>query len=171
IGFQEETKKAEVELSPLRLNPRTSQILLTRRLLVRLDFIEVEPGEVSLGGTRGRRPSSRTRVPAPGLIARLAVRDKGLYEVAFDDLLGPTARRPGPSPSPPCPPPRKASRSPSTSTVLRSLPAHRSTSSRRVRRRIPTRPSSSTSCVPGRAGCRWRPSPPHPRVPRPPTTS
>src|SRR5262249_33505163 len=91
-GFQGETKKAEVELSPLRFNPRTDQLLLTRRLLVRLDFLELEPGEVSLGGTQGRRPSSRVRSAVPGLLAQLAVREQGLYQVSFNDVLGPAAR-------------------------------------------------------------------------------
>jgi hypothetical protein len=91
-GFQGETKKAQVELSPLRFNPGAGQLLLTRRLLVRLDFVELEPGEISLGGTQGRRPSSRVRVPASGLVAQLAVATKGLYRIAFDEVLGPTAR-------------------------------------------------------------------------------
>src|SRR5262249_22994543 len=87
-GFQGETKKAEIEISPLRFNPASGQILLSRRLLVRVDFREADPREVSLGGTRGRQPASRVR-PAPlGVIARLVVRDPGLYEVPFADVLG-----------------------------------------------------------------------------------
>src|SRR5262249_49394271 len=86
-GFQGETKKAEIELSPLRFNPASGQMLLHRRLLVRIDFTEADPGEISLGGTRGRRPVTRLR-PTSGVIADLVVRAPGLYEIPLGDLFG-----------------------------------------------------------------------------------
>jgi hypothetical protein len=91
-GFQEETKKAHVELSPLRFNPRTAQLLLARRLLVRIDFTDPDPAEIALGGFRGRRPVSRVRPSSTGLLAQLVVRDKGLHQVAFADVLGPAVQ-------------------------------------------------------------------------------
>jgi hypothetical protein len=87
-GFQGETKKAEIELCPLRFNPAAGQILLSRRLRVRVEFTETDAREVSLGGTRGRRPSGRVRPPSSGVIARLAVRDAGVYKVPFTNVLG-----------------------------------------------------------------------------------
>jgi CSLREA domain-containing protein len=88
-GFQQQTKKAELELSPLRFNPASAKLLLSRRLLVRLDFTGVDPGEIAFGGSQGRRPDARLRPsPGPGVIARLAVHDKGLYKLPFADVFG-----------------------------------------------------------------------------------
>ncbi len=89
VAFQGETKKARLELSPLRHDARTGSTLLARRLLVRVEFVGIEPGEKSLGGSRGRRlveiPLSRR-----GVVAQLVTRAEGLYRVAFEDLFGTT---------------------------------------------------------------------------------
>ena len=86
-GFQQETKKAHLELSPLRFNASTGQLLLSRRLLVRVDFTGKDPAEISLGGSRGRgrRPVIGLR-SSPGAVQLLA-RDKGLYRASFEDVF------------------------------------------------------------------------------------
>jgi hypothetical protein len=88
VGFQGERKKALLELAPLRWERASGQLLLARRLTVRLVYSGPEPGERSLGGARGRQhresPSHQTR---PRL-ARLSVREKGLYRVSFEEVFG-----------------------------------------------------------------------------------
>jgi Peptidase family C25 len=90
-GFQQETKKVHLELAPLRWNASSGRLLLARRLLVRLDFTGVDPAEISLGGSRGRRPVVLPR-PSTGAI-QLLVRFKGLYKLTFEDIF-PRGRRP-----------------------------------------------------------------------------
>jgi Peptidase family C25 len=85
-GFQEETKKAELELAPLRFNPLSGTLVLSRRLLVCLDFAGVDSSEVSLGGSRGRRPTEPR--PLQNVSAQLVVHHKGLYRISFADLFG-----------------------------------------------------------------------------------
>ncbi len=55
VGFQGEAKKALVELAPLRWDQSTGQLLLARRLVVRLSFRGREPSELTTDGVRGRR--------------------------------------------------------------------------------------------------------------------
>jgi hypothetical protein len=89
-AFQGETKKALLELAPLRWNPSTGQLLLTRRLRVRIAFDGTAPGETPIGGSHGRalpRQGARGSRGAQGLVARLLARDKGLYAVAFEDAF------------------------------------------------------------------------------------
>jgi hypothetical protein len=54
VGFQGETKKAQLELAPLRWDGASRKLLLARRLLVRLAFRGRGPEEMSPG--TGRRP-------------------------------------------------------------------------------------------------------------------
>ena len=93
-AFQGELKRALVELSPLRWDPASRQLLLARRLRVRVAFAGREPGETGLGGSRGRRPrrGRDDRESAPSLVARLVARESGLYAVGFEQLF-PTQRR------------------------------------------------------------------------------
>jgi hypothetical protein len=85
--FQAETKKAELQLAPLRFNPSSGSLVLARRLLVRVDFVGREPSEKPLGGSRGRRsPSPRLRA-ASGPLVQLLVRDQGLYQVSFESVF------------------------------------------------------------------------------------
>ena len=85
-AFQGETKKAELELAPLRWRPASGRLVLSRRLLVRVAFVGRESGETSLGGSRGRRPPPpRLRSPSP--LVQLLVRDGGLYRVRFEDVF------------------------------------------------------------------------------------
>ena len=86
-AFQGETKKAEVELAPLRFVPASSSLVLSRRLLVRVDFVGREAGETSMGGSRGRRlPSPRLRTPQ-GSLVQLVVQDEGVYRARFEEAF------------------------------------------------------------------------------------
>ena len=83
--FQGETKKAEVLLFPLRWDG--SGLVLSRRLVVRLDFVGREAGETSLGGSRGRRAVARSGRIGRGLRAQLVAKERGLYAVSFEDVF------------------------------------------------------------------------------------
>lgn len=86
-AFQGDVKKAQVELSPLRWDRSAGQLLLTRLLRVLVSFAGRERDEVSLGGRLGRRPRKGLDRRTEGVVARLAVRDPGLYAVVFEELL------------------------------------------------------------------------------------
>ena len=83
--FQGETKSAVVEITPLRYDARGRQIVLAKRVLVKLLFTGREAGE-SGRGSLGRR----TRPPKPvadELLARLYTTSRGLYAVSFEQLF------------------------------------------------------------------------------------
>jgi len=81
VGYQAEEKKALLELAPLRWNRSTGELLLARRLVVRLVFSGREAGHRERGG-HDRRTVTR----------RLIAREKGLYAVSFEQVMG-SARR------------------------------------------------------------------------------
>jgi hypothetical protein len=86
IAFQGDVKNAEVEMAPVRWDGASGQLLLARKLLVTVVFRGREPTElVSRDGVRGRR--ERNKESARSVMARLATRARGLYEVRFEDLL------------------------------------------------------------------------------------
>jgi hypothetical protein len=92
FGFQGEVKKAQIELSPLRWDSSSGEILLARRLIVRIVFAGREPEERSSGGSRGRRHGEhRTHVSGNAVHVRLVTRGSGLYAVRFEEIFG--ARR------------------------------------------------------------------------------
>ncbi len=94
VGFQGEVKKALVELAPLRWDASTEQLLLARRLVVRLSFREREPAEdVSADGRRGRRYRGRRSHDERGVVARLVTTERGLYAVGYEEVLGRGRRR------------------------------------------------------------------------------
>ncbi len=87
-AFQGETKKAYVELAPLRVNDTTGRVLLARRLLVRLAFTGRVKGETGKA-TRGRRQRPSPAVDtAANPLARFVTRARGLHAVAFEDVPG-----------------------------------------------------------------------------------
>src|SRR5262249_45741431 len=88
--FQGETKKATLLLSPLRWDG--SGLVLSRRLLVRLDFVGTETSETSRGGSQGRKAVSRTSHARTGVMVQLAVKERGLYAVAFEDVFSVRAK-------------------------------------------------------------------------------
>jgi hypothetical protein len=65
VSFQGETKKARLELAPLRYDTRTQVAVLSERMLVRLDFSGSEPRERGLG-ISGRRLSFPGQKPGRG---------------------------------------------------------------------------------------------------------
>ena len=96
VGFQGDVKKALVELAPLRWDASTGQLLLARRLVVRLSFREREPAEdVSADGRRGRHYRGRRSHDDDerGVVARLVTTERGLYAVGYEEALGRGRRR------------------------------------------------------------------------------
>jgi hypothetical protein len=88
VGFQGERKKALLELAPLRWDRASGQLLLARRLTVRLVYSGREAGERSLGGARGRQHRESPSHQARPRLARLLVREKGLYRVSYEEVFG-----------------------------------------------------------------------------------
>jgi len=90
--FQGDTKKARLELSPLRHDPSSGRTVLARRLLVRIEFTGIEASERTLGGSRGRRAAVAPLLKPKGVLAQLVVRQTGLHRLRFQDLY-PSSRR------------------------------------------------------------------------------
>jgi hypothetical protein len=91
-AFQGDVKKAIVELWPLRWNAEESRLELARRIVVRLEFAGPAGGELSRdGGPHGRRAPRIRSAAAP--LAELAVRQRGLHQVRFEELFGSGGRR------------------------------------------------------------------------------
>ncbi|HEY7699084.1 MAG TPA: hypothetical protein VIE88_11755, partial [Vicinamibacteria bacterium] len=85
IGFQSDTKKAQLELAPLRWNGSTGELSLAKRLRIHLSF----RGRVS--EERSKSPGRRDRA----LVTRLITSRKGLHEVAFEAIFPGGRRGPG----------------------------------------------------------------------------
>lgn len=89
VGFQGEAKKALVELAPLRWDASSGQLLLARRLVVRLSFREREPTEQVLAdGVRGRGHARRGSNDHRAVVARLRTRERGLHLVRYEEVMG-----------------------------------------------------------------------------------
>jgi uncharacterized membrane protein YgcG len=93
VAFQGEVKKAELELSPLRWDGASRQLVVARRLEVRVVFSGKEARERALGGSRGRL-EGEGRVPATrGLVlAQLVTRAPGIYGVRYEEVFAPGTR-------------------------------------------------------------------------------
>jgi len=87
VGFQGEMKKALVELAPLRWDGSRGQLLLARRLLVRVSFRGREPSELSTPDGRGRSSARRRSHDQRVVVARLGTTEIGLYRVRYEDVL------------------------------------------------------------------------------------
>ena len=83
--FQGEAKSAVVEITPLRYDARRRQIVLAKRVLVKLLFTGRETGE-SGRGSFGRREGPLKAV-AGDVLARLHTTGRGLYAVSFEQLF------------------------------------------------------------------------------------
>ena len=81
VGFQGSTKKALLELAPLRWDAQSRQMLLARRLVVRLSFRGHAREEID-----GRAPQRRSRKEESAVFARIRVKDPGLQRVSFQSL-------------------------------------------------------------------------------------
>jgi hypothetical protein len=84
--FQGETKSAVVEISPLRFDARRQQLVLAKRVRVRLLFTGRETGESGRGSV-GRAPGSRKPAVTGELLARLYTTSLGLHAVSFEQLF------------------------------------------------------------------------------------
>ena len=84
--FQGETKSAVVEIAPLHFDSQRQQLVLAKRLRVRLLFTGREAGE-SGRGSLGRAPGSRKTVVSGETLARLYTTSRGLHAVAFEQLF------------------------------------------------------------------------------------
>ena len=87
VGFQGETKKALVELAPLRWDESTGELSLTRRLVVRLSFQGREASEQTTDGVSGRRYRGEAGARNRRVVARLSTREPGVYGVRFEEVL------------------------------------------------------------------------------------
>jgi CSLREA domain-containing protein len=84
-SFQGERKRAEVLFAPLRWDG--SGLVLSRRVVVRLEFAGREARETSRGGSRGRLRVERGALQA-GVVAQLEARQHGLYRVSYEEIFG-----------------------------------------------------------------------------------
>ena len=87
VGFQGDVKKALVELAPVRWDAARGQLLLARRLVVRLSFREREPSETTTRGRRGRRYRKRDSHDERSVATRLATTERGLYALRYEDVF------------------------------------------------------------------------------------
>ncbi len=88
--FQGEKKSAAVEIAPLRYDAQRRQLVLAKRVLVKLLFTGREVGESGRGSV-GRAP--RRKGEASGeVLARLFTTTRGLYAVGFEQLFPGRAR-------------------------------------------------------------------------------
>jgi hypothetical protein len=82
IAFQGEDKKALVELSPVHWNGE--RLALAKRVVVRLSLNRRDRSESS-NAAQGRRLLEARR--AKGVFARLAIQERGLYGVRYEDVV------------------------------------------------------------------------------------
>jgi len=85
VGYQGLERKALVELAPLRWDGARGELLLARRMRVRL--------VLTLQRVTDRRGSGNQR----SIALRLGAAEKGLYRVSFEELFGAQGRALGPS--------------------------------------------------------------------------
>ena len=84
--FQGEKKSALVEIAPLRFDAQRQQLVLAKRVRVRLLFTGRETGE-SGRGSLGRAPRTRKPAVTGEVLARLYTTSRGLHAIAFDQLF------------------------------------------------------------------------------------
>ena len=84
--FQGEKKSAVVEIAPLRFDSQRAQLVLAKRVRVRLLFTGREAGE-SGRGSLGRAPRARKADVTGAVLARLFTTGRGLHAVGFDPLF------------------------------------------------------------------------------------
>jgi hypothetical protein len=82
LGYQGEVKKALLELAPLRWDRSGGELVLARKLTVRLVFAGRDEARHRETASHGRRNVSR----------RLLARERGLYGVSFEQVFGGSRR-------------------------------------------------------------------------------
>jgi hypothetical protein len=81
VGFQGSTKKALLELAPLRWDAESRQMILARRLVIRLSFRGLDADELT-----GRALRGHGRKADSAILARIRVKDSGLQRIAYRAL-------------------------------------------------------------------------------------
>jgi hypothetical protein len=77
IAYQGSQRKAQLELAPLRVDPATSELVLVRRLVVRL----------AVEGREPKPASSRRRGARREILSEIVTREPGLYAVPFEKIF------------------------------------------------------------------------------------
>jgi hypothetical protein len=85
--FQGETKSAVVEISPWRFDARRQQLVLAKRVRVRLLFTGRELAESGRASHGRRARGSRKPTVTGDVLARLYTKSLGLHAVSFDELF------------------------------------------------------------------------------------
>ena len=84
VGFQGASKKALVEMAPLRWDATAEKLVLAKRLVVRISFKGKDKAELKLGKSHREVDSHFDR----NVLARIAVTESGLYGVSFESVFG-----------------------------------------------------------------------------------
>ena len=84
VGFQGASKKALVEMAPLRWDATAEKLVLAKRLVVRISFKGKDKAELKLGKSHREVGSHLDR----NVLARIAVGEPGLYGVSFGSVFG-----------------------------------------------------------------------------------
>jgi len=84
--FQGETKSAVLELQPLRWEASRRQLVLAKRVRVKLLFTGREAGE-SGRGSEGRAPRVKDQAATGEVLARLHTTQTGLHAATFEELF------------------------------------------------------------------------------------
>ncbi len=91
-GFQEDVKKVQLELAPLRWDGERAELQLSRRLVVRLAFTGKAENETANTRGRGRKRPRRRRAERASALARLATTTAGLHALRYERLFGSSRR-------------------------------------------------------------------------------
>ena len=83
--FQGETKSAVVQIAPLRFDAQRQQLVLAKRVLVKLLFTGREAGESGRG--RFGRAAGTSKPVSGEVLARLYTTSRGLHSVSFEQLV------------------------------------------------------------------------------------
>ena len=84
VGFQGSSKKALVEMAPLRWDATAEKLVLAKRLVVSISFKGKDKAELKLGKSHREVDSHFDR----NVLARIAVSEPGLYGVSFESVFG-----------------------------------------------------------------------------------
>jgi hypothetical protein len=93
VGYQEDVKKALVEMAPLRWNGRKGKLVLAHRLVVRLAFKGRDPADKVGKGRQARRYRKQASHEKRRVVGRLVTKEKGLYGVSYKEVFKNQRRR------------------------------------------------------------------------------
>ena len=93
VAFQQDVKKALIELAPLRWDRTRGQLRLARRLRIHVTFAGEELAEESRGGARGNARRRWRERHSGSVLARLVTQAHGLQAVGFEQLFGAQGRQ------------------------------------------------------------------------------